>query len=93
MSTLIAFEVSTYASKHDQRTITVMARNKAAAAAAAVAGHRAIAGLPANATVLTTRIDEVTVNAQAPRPMTKGEQLFLAKLRRELLLSDGDDAA
>ena len=92
MSTLTAFEVQTYASKHDRRTITVMARNKAAAAAAAVAGHRAAAGLPVSATVLTTRIDEVTVNAQAPRPMTKGEQLFLAKLRRELL-SDGDDAA
>lgn len=88
MSTLTAFEVDTYASKHDRRTITVMARDKAAAAAAAaaVAEHRSSAHLPSTATILTSRITEV------PRVMTPADRRRNAGLRR-WLHTDGDDAA
>lgn len=78
-STLMSFEVDTYASKRDRRKITVLAKNEAAARAAAVAGHRTVAGLPTSASVLTTGcrvIDPV-----------------LALKRAGRLPHDGDDAA
>lgn len=91
-STLICFEVDTYASKEDRRTITVLAKDRAAAAAQAIAGHRAAAGLPSNVSVLTSRIVETTnVRAVAPPPMSKAQQARMAWLRRQS--TGGNDAA
>lgn len=89
--TLIPFEVRTYASKADQRTIPVMAKDRAAAAAAAIAGHKAEANLPASASVLVQSIAEASIKAVAPTPMTKAEQARMAHLRRQG--PGGNDAA
>lgn len=52
-STLLSYEVQTYASKTDRRTITVLAKDAVAARAKAITGHRNAAGLGPNASVLT----------------------------------------
>lgn len=75
-STLLSFEVDTYASKKDRRKITVLAKNEAAARAAAVSGHRSAAGLPSSASVLTTRcrvIDPLLALERAGRPAYDGD--------------------
>lgn len=75
-STLLSFEVDTYASKRDRRTITVLAKNEAAARAKAVAGHRLVAGLPVTASVLTLgcrAIDPVLAVERAGRPSYDGD--------------------
>lgn len=82
--TLHRYQVETYGSKTDRRSITVAAQDEAAAKAAAVAGHKAQAGLPNSASVLAMSARVITTPVTAPKPMTKAQQSHIARTKRAL---------
>lgn len=85
-STLLSFEVSTYASKTDRRKLTVLAKDEAAARSAAIAGHRAAIAAEAK----TPRLAELARSASV---LTTGCRVIDPLLALERAGRPGDDAA
>lgn len=80
-TTLSPFRVTTVAGTA-RHTITVVAKDKAAAAAAAVTAHRAQSGLARNAAVLTDGVHKLARTQQAPPEITSFQRRRNAEARR-----------